>query len=125
MCLPLVCCGGCGEESRQPELAEVRGTVTFNGRPVVAEVTFQPAGDDSAGRPSRGFSDSDGQFTLQYSADAEGAVPGRHEVVITVPSVEDPGAPAAGLGLQQAVKTARLVRTVEPGENEFHFALTY
>lgn len=123
--LLLAGCTGCSDTTAESTLAEVRGQVTFNGRPVIAEITFQPAGDDTHGRPSRANSTGDGRFTLQYSADTEGAVVGAHNVTITVPTIGDPANPTPGLGMQQAVKTARLVRVVEPGTNQFHFALTF
>lgn len=123
--LLLFACCGCGRTTAEATLADVSGRVTFNGRPVMAEVSFQPAGDETRGRPSRATSADDGRFTLQYSADAEGAVVGTHDVTITIAAVGDSANPAPGMGMQQAVKTARLVRVVRPGTNHFHFALTY
>ena len=73
----LVCCGGCGR--RGPELAPVTGRVTLGGEPLPdAEVEFQPL----EGAPSYGSTDADGNFTLHYTRDLEGAEIGQHIVRI-------------------------------------------
>ena len=75
-----VAIAGCGGDSG-PELASVTGTVTEGGKPLVgADVTFMPEGE---GAPSAGTTDESGKFELKYSDGSPGAVPGKHQVVIT------------------------------------------
>ncbi|MCG6156417.1 carboxypeptidase-like regulatory domain-containing protein [Rubinisphaera margarita] len=61
-------------------MSSVSGTVTLDGQPLEgATVTFIPA----EGRSSTGVTDASGNYTLKYSADRDGAVPGQHQVTIT------------------------------------------
>ena len=72
----LIC--GCGSGVELPELGTVTGTVTNGGVPVAnAVVTFSPTGK---GRPSVGTTDSDGNYSLLYNIDTEGAMIGQHIV---------------------------------------------
>ena len=112
-------------------LSEVTGQVTFNGLPATAEIVFQPdsIGSDTRGRPSTAFTDSEGKFTLAFSADKSGAVVGQHAVSIKI--LSSPNASSAGSKPRtydeavSPVKIARFVRRVRPGRNQFHFPITY
>ncbi|WP_144060271.1 carboxypeptidase-like regulatory domain-containing protein [Rhodopirellula sallentina] len=87
----LVACVGCGPEG--PEIVPVTGTVLQNGQPVSnASITFYAA----QGRPSYGTSDANGNYSLEYSRDVEGAVVGSHTVVVTMTSLGPPPAVEAG-----------------------------
>ncbi|MCC9607808.1 DUF4198 domain-containing protein [Blastopirellula sp. JC732] len=71
---------GCGGDANTPPLGKVTGNVTLNGQPLDgATVEFIPQG----GRPSTGFTDASGNYTLLFRADAPGAVIGKHSVRIT------------------------------------------
>lgn len=65
-------CGGTGADT-----ARVKGKVTVAGQPMEGiAVTFTPA----SGRPAVGVTDASGNFTLSTLANADGAVPGTHQV---------------------------------------------
>lgn len=79
--LPLAGCGGGG-----PELGEVTGTVTLDGRPLAnAKVEFQPG---PGGSPSEGTTDENGRYELVYGVGKLGAMVGGHEVRITTYRME-------------------------------------
>lgn len=80
-------CGGSGEP-----IGRVSGTVKFDGKPLPqATVIFQP---DGGGRPSSGFTDDQGQYSLASSPDEQGAKVGKHLVRIsTFQSAYDDGKP--------------------------------
>ena len=69
---------GCGGgASDQPEVYEVQGTVTQDGKPVVgARIEFIP----QEGRPSQATTNDAGEFTLSYLDGVNGAVAGTHTV---------------------------------------------
>lgn len=117
---------GCGE--RAPVVLEpVIGQVTFYGRPVVAELLFQPIQANGAanGRPSYALSAADGRYQAQFTPEYVGALPGRHRVTVTVFPFADEGEPRS---LDEATRPFRRIvveRDVRTGSNEFHFLLTY
>lgn len=74
--LMLLGCGG----ADTPPLGTVTGTVTHNGAPVDgALVEFIP----EEGRPSSGVTDASGVYNLVYLDGVNGAVTGKHTVMIT------------------------------------------
>ncbi|QEG38686.1 transthyretin-like family protein [Roseimaritima ulvae] len=76
---------GCGNGD-MPELAEVTGTLTKGGQPVVnARVEFYP---DGPGAASYGKTDQDGKFELYYSTGPAGAAIGTHKVTVIGGSVD-------------------------------------
>lgn len=67
--------GGCGPKG--PEVVEVTGTVTYQGKPVPnLFLNFKP----EKGRPSWGVTDDQGRYWLRYSNSRDGAVTGSHTV---------------------------------------------
>jgi len=91
-----VCClAGCGggvddkkwKDKRLP-VFPVTGTVTYKGSPVAdASVVFQ-GGDPMKPISASGKTDSSGRFSLRtYEAD-DGAVPGKHKVVVVKAETE-------------------------------------
>lgn len=69
---------GCGGGT-DPVLVE--GVVTLDGKPVDGvTVMFRP----EVGRPSVGKTDADGRYTLRYTSERAGAVPGKHVVSISL-----------------------------------------
>ncbi len=125
----VLCLGGvagCGAKPPVP-LEPVLGQVTFYGRPVVAELLFQPIKEGGApnGRPSYALSAADGNYTARFTPEFAGAVPGKHRVTVTVFPFADEGEPQS---LDEATRPFRRVvleREVRPGRNEFHFLLTF
>jgi hypothetical protein len=63
-----------------PEIVEIEGTVTHNGKPVPnLLIYFSPTG----GRLSWGISDANGRFVLDYDLDYDGAMVGTHKVWVS------------------------------------------
>src|SRR5690349_20864093 len=61
-----------------PELGDVTGKVLQNGQPVpFAYVMFQPI--DPPGTYASAYTNVDGEYELQFSPSANGAMIGRHE----------------------------------------------
>ncbi len=94
---------GCFGGGNVPDLAEVTGTVTLDGKPLPnASVVFLPVvQDQEESRPASGTTDESGGYTLEYSTSESGARPGSYRVSISTyrPEGEDwdgnhtPGAP--------------------------------
>lgn len=92
--LGLVVIMGCGDGG--PTIVPVSGILSYKGKPVTnASIRFMPEN----GRPSAGFTDEEGRFTLVYDADHEGATVGKHRVWVNL----RPTTPAQ----QQAVMMGR------------------
>jgi hypothetical protein len=77
---------GCGQEG--PKIVNVSGRATRGGRPVKdLKVTFMP----ESGRPSWGYTDPDGRYTLHYTRGRDGACVGKHRVFVKYdPRPSDP-----------------------------------
>jgi len=130
--MSLVGCGG----SNTPELADVEGTVTLDGKALAgALVTFNPLdGEKPAGRPSFARTDSNGHYEMVYTDEAEGTIIGTHSVSISTqldgdPDSEDPkmqkSAPErlpAKYHLN-AFDNPDMRVQVKPGSNELNFDL--
>jgi hypothetical protein len=72
----LLALAGCGGG---PKVVKVSGTLTYKGKPVPnARVNFTPAN----GRPSWGETDGQGNFTLHYDRNQDGAERGKHKVSV-------------------------------------------
>ena len=68
---------GCGGSSDQPELGDVSGVVTLDGKPVVGvNVVFKP----DMGRAAAANTDAEGKYTLQYLDGVEGCKLGPNTV---------------------------------------------
>ena len=84
--LPAMIVCGCLGSSSGPELVDVSGTVTMDGKPLPnAIVTFRPEGAQGGeqSRPAYGQTDDDGRYRLQYSTEKSGAIPGKYSVSIS------------------------------------------
>jgi hypothetical protein len=108
---------GCARSDR-PELAEVQGLVTLDGKPLPrATVVFQPI---KGGRTSRGTTDAAGQYHLIYLRDIKGAILGSHKVTITT-ATED--VRQERLPARYNRQTA-LTAEIQAGTNQQDFILT-
>jgi hypothetical protein len=89
--LGFVACGPSG-----PQIVEIEGTVTRNGKPVPnIRIYFAPTN----GRPSWGISDAEGHFVLDYDYDYDGAKVGTHKVWVLDESANvDPTLAMSGAG---------------------------
>lgn len=99
-----------GTKHELPPLGVVTGQVTLDGKPAQAMLSFQPdAGAEKSSRSgsiSTGRCDSDGKYTLSYTAEVDGAVIGKHNVLIAI-------------GMQRFLEVAE----VKEGENVINFEL--
>lgn len=127
---------GC-RSSDQPELGQVSGAITLDGKPLTGvTVVFQP----ESGRPARGVTNNDGQYELTYIRQTKGTKVGTNRVEIA-PSEEgeDAGASETGDGESQSVRSgakagkpkvparynvqSELSVQVKAGKNTFDFQL--
>ncbi|PQO46420.1 hypothetical protein [Blastopirellula marina] len=127
---------GCGGNSDQPELGQVTGTITLDGKPLTGvAVVFQP----EKGRPAHGKTDAEGKYDLIYIRDTRGAKIGLNRVEIApsegeddpTENIQDPDSIPA----QRPTKSGKpkvpakynikseLEANVQPGENNFDFEL--
>ncbi len=91
--LALAGAAGCGPN--RPATIEVNGIVTLDGQPVVgASVLFSPA---DGGHPATGVTDAQGEFELQTFAPGDGALPGTHNIAVTLNEVTGVAADPDGL----------------------------
>ena len=111
---------GCGGTDG---LATVTGRVTLDGQPLEsAFITFTPTG--AVGTPTFGKTDSDGNYEMQFSDTEAGGFVGENKVTITTADIAPPGMPPTPERVPLIYnKNSDLVRTVEPGHNEFNFDL--
>lgn len=115
--------GGCGGRS---DIGRVSGTITLEGQPLAnARVIFQP---QAAGSASYGVTDAEGHYTLQYNADTEGAMIGRHTVSVSTFMAGDPDADPPGQISEERIPakynaTSELMAEVTAGDNSIDFAL--
>ena len=73
-------CGG-GSPGDAPDLGQVKGVVTLDGKPVAgATINFTPEG---GGASSTAVTDEQGNYELRYIRDEMGAKVGKHRVMIS------------------------------------------
>lgn len=119
---------GCSEG---PELGDVTGKVLQNGQPVpFAYVMFQPI--DPPGTYASAYTNAAGEYELQFSPSANGAMIGRHEVTVRTPSkdeieVEDKTTgkmvvPPLPAGYQERLQV-QFEREVKSGDNLHDFEI--
>ena len=118
ICMVLIAgCSGGGEPL--PELTEVTGTVTLDGKPLEnISVIFQPEAADQAS--SRGTTNAEGKFKLMYNQDASGAVSGKHKVRFAVMDADSTGLLPEKYTRTNSVETADVTKV---GPNNFQFEL--
>jgi hypothetical protein len=88
----LAAAAGCGGEGKI-STAPVSGVVTLNGAPLAnASISFQPIAGGNPGPPSSDQTDEEGNFTLHFADGKEGAVVGKHKVLISTRKMS-PSAP--------------------------------
>lgn len=111
---------GCsGSTDSTPELVDVYGSLTVNGKPAtnITVLFLSEAGDDSSGT-----TDAEGKFQLMYhGGKRSGAAPGTHQVQFATGS---PDLPATPLPVQYLSGESRLtVEVTSPGPNEIPLEL--
>ena len=119
---------GCGSDG--PELAEVTGTVTVDGKPVPnATVIFNPVA--AGGSNSLGKTDAQGNYRLEFTQDKTGAMIGQHVVEITTKKIAASDMPDTGEVVQstfvaippQYKKRGALTAEVKDQRNKIDFEL--
>lgn len=114
---------GCGSEG--PEVFPVHGTVRLNGQPLSdARVLFTPV---SGGRPSAAITDLSGEYSLVYTDDLPGALPGEHLVSISTFRRGDPDQNIPPSPEQVPARynvQSELRQQVSPDSETFDFDLT-
>jgi hypothetical protein len=111
--LPLVGCGSSSATGGATTLP-VKGTVTYKGKPLTkGTVTFEPEG---AGKEATGAIQPDGTFVLTTYTKDDGAVVGKHRVMVDSPDKTVP-AKYAGPG------TSKLEIEVSSGKNDYPIEL--
>lgn len=116
-----VAIAGCAGASGA-KLAPVTGKVTQGGEPLAgADVMFIP----ESGAPSGGRTDDSGRFELVYNDGRPGAVPGKHQVVISeaAPEGSDPGGGAEPppTDVEPPAEFREEAEVKADGENDFTF----
>lgn len=131
ICLVIAGCGGGPDD--MPDVGQVTGTVTVDGKPTAGlMVTFQP----EAGRPSYATTNESGVYELQYNSDTTGAKVGTNLVTISTDSTddgEDYEADTDTSAEQDAIparyntmagENPEMTVDVKPGSNTFDFILS-
>jgi hypothetical protein len=123
--LLLAGCGG-GNANTSP----VKGKVTYNNKPVPSgTITFIPAAGQ--GPTATGTLQPDGSYVLRTYRDGDGAVRGKHTVIVVAMQDTSSSLPEARSGTPPpivplkytSVATTDLTATVEDKENVFNFDL--
>ncbi|MGA2796909.1 MAG: carboxypeptidase-like regulatory domain-containing protein [Thermoguttaceae bacterium] len=103
---------------RGPQLGEVQGTVTLDGRPLArATVIFEPK---AGGHASRAVTDASGRYQLVYLRDNTGALVGSHLVKVFTASEDDPKERIPA----RYNKQSTLAADVGSGANEYNVSMT-
>lgn len=111
---------GCGARSDLPELGDVKGVVTLDGKPLAnAQIQFVPA----SGRPSSAEIAEDGSYRLYYTTDVCGAVVGAHAVKIRT-AVDGRDDPSKERLPARYHARSELKADVKPGSNKIDFDLS-
>ena len=83
LCLPLF---GCSDG--RPDVVPVKGKVTLGGKPIAGIIVHYTT---KGGRPSKGITDTEGNYELHYSVEKKGARLGEHKIWFNYdPSIADP-----------------------------------
>ncbi|MBA3313370.1 MAG: carboxypeptidase-like regulatory domain-containing protein [Planctomycetota bacterium] len=126
-CLLLLSLAGCGSDG--PELSEVTGTVTLDGKPLQGAIlTFIPEAPGAS--TSYGITDAEGNYSLMYSRDKSGAMIGTHKVEIateklTADDMADGQPVPKYVPIPKKYKEpGALTADVKSGDNDIDFELT-
>ena len=96
--LPLAGCG-----PKRPPLAKVEGTVTYKGKPVVgAAIAFLP--EQQGLMSGRGKTDDKGHYVLETYDPGDGAIVGKHQVVLSLRGPSKPLRPDLGEAAAEVLK---------------------
>lgn len=114
---------GCGGGLEQFPVAKVTGKVLCDGKPVPdVRIVFGPIAGDrkdhQSGKSAFGVADEDGAFELSTYGDLDGAVVGKHRVIVMTPDAEE--APNFNCNCETSGKsTIQEVEVAADGDNNF------
>lgn len=114
---------GCGDGGLEKfPVAKVKGKVLCDGKPVPdVRVAFGPKGQNAgheSGKPGYGFANEDGEFELSSYGNNDGAVIGKHDVVVLSPNPDDH--PNFNCNCETSGKKILMeVEVTKDGDNEF------
>ncbi len=121
--LTVVALAGCGGADRDlPELGQVSGTITLDGKPLQnADIMFEPT---EKGGLSSGSTNDEGRYELHYRRGVKGAAVGKHIVRIEcLEGAEQMGGQGGLLIPAKYNSESTLTAEVKPGDNpnvDFH-----
>jgi hypothetical protein len=109
-----------------PDLGEVHGKVTLDGKPLPnANVSFDPV---EKGRSSFALTDAEGNYALRYGADVNGAKLGKYNVRIWTyqKGGDEPGSPKEipEMVPEKYLKPGAITKDVTEEDNVFDIELT-
>jgi len=108
---------GCSGSTDQPDLAEVSGVVTLDGKPVPGvNILFQP----ESGRAAVGMTDDEGRYELEYVYGVSGCKMGSNTVGFDWP----PDSPSMVAIPAKHTGTNAFKFDVKPGDNVFNISMT-
>ncbi|MFM8475408.1 MAG: hypothetical protein ACKOEO_06385 [Planctomycetaceae bacterium] len=120
---------GCSDA---PAVGEVTGVVTLAGQPIpFAYVRFQPT--DPPGTYGSAYSDESGRYELKFTEGVNGALIGRHEVLVRTAAVDELQVEDKSTGLlvtpplpkgYQERQEVIFEREVKSGSNEINLELS-
>lgn len=125
--LPLILTGCSGKSNDLPDLAEVTGQVTLDGKPLsdaIIDFYSQGAQQKKQARTSTAATDEEGKYSLMYNNDTAGAILGDHLVRI---SKTEGGAEVAGpemLPKKYNENTTLKATVAKDSPNTINFELT-
>lgn len=121
-------CGGTSQPAELKNLAEVKGTILFQGQPPEGAVVMLHPSDGGTIKPPRssGIVDPDGNFAVQTSVNnfmKPGAAPGEYRVTVSWPAPAPTPADGDATKEQLPAKyqdpaASGLIVNIAPGENE-------
>jgi hypothetical protein len=120
--LVLAPCWGCGSGggASLSNLVQVKGKVTYKGKPLSGGVIrFQP--DGGFGRPASGKLQPDGMYALTTLKDGDGVVAGSH--VVTVGGFDKPLASDRTLKKYGTARSSGMTAEVDAEHTEWNFDL--
>ncbi len=115
--LILVALSGCGgADGDLPELGQVSGTITLDGKPLPnADITFQPTKE---GGLSTGWTNAEGRYELHYKRGVKGAAVGKHIVRIECLGGADQMGGQGGIEIPARYNVeSTLTADIKPGDN--------
>ena len=129
LCIASLVTSGCG--SRYPaETYSVKGRVVFpDGKPLEGgNIEFAPQ-DGAVKTSARGTIDADGRFTLTTFEEGDGAIPGKHRVLILPARRREDRSGRTSINLDgryQSFESSGLEFTVtdDPSQNDFEIKVT-